>query len=239
MSAARSPTGQLTIASLRRRAAAGLISTTAAVTVLGLAYACAQWVWRQIVSRLRPGAETTPPQASSSFEEWVTSPWGERSVAAASLIITWRVPDPPRGPGARLLRLQRVELATGNPVSRRVALVEELAGMAVRWIVNLLLRPIDRRASARRDTLALEIAELRAQHSDDRKALTRAMMDLYRRRNVNPLDSWGKRLLAHLIVGRLPAVLSPRNQDLPGRIAGTVVIVEPRHAPTDSRRHQR
>jgi membrane protein insertase Oxa1/YidC/SpoIIIJ len=118
-------------------------------------------------------------------------------------------------------------------------LVEELADIAVQWIVNLLLRPIDRNARARRDTLAPEIAELRPQLVNDRQALNRAMMDLYRRNNVSPFDGCTKKLLAHLIVGRLPTILSPRNQNLPELIAGTVLIVEPRHTPTAGRHDQR
>lgn len=221
--------GELVIASVRRRLAAGVISAVLSLApagavvalVLGTSLRSVRWLRRPPLDRM-PRA----PQRlrRSSDRPWPA--WLRIALGAASAAVQVRTRNL-RGPGARLLRLRRVDLVSGGPVTVRSALVSGLFDWAWQAGSKRLLAPLRRRQKARIDALEPELEALRAQHEDDEAAHHRAIAELYARHGINPLMGCLPGLgLACL--RQAPILFSPRRQSLSEHLAGTVVIVEPR-----------
>jgi RDD family len=128
-----------------------------------------------------------------------------------------------RSPGARALGLWRVDARTGGPVSVERAVIRAAVQSALHELNQRVLRPFDQRTAARRNLIDAEVAEARRTHADDVEARRRAMLGVYKRHRMGPAVIWGRALLrvAPLYV---PALWSPRNQTLPDRVAGLVVV---------------
>jgi hypothetical protein len=86
-------------------------------------------------------------------------------------------------------------------------------------------RPFERRLAERLEVVEAELAEVRRIHADDDEARGRASLDVYRRHGMGPVGSFGRALLG-IAPLYLPALWSPRNQTLPDRIAGIVVVID-------------
>ena len=70
--------------------------------------------------------------------------------------------------------------------------------------------------------------ELELEHADDSAALQRALMDLYREHNVNPVIPVGLSILSMAATGAAPLMFSSlRRRSLIDRLAGTAVVIDP------------
>jgi membrane protein insertase Oxa1/YidC/SpoIIIJ len=78
--------------------------------------------------------------------------------------------------------------------------------------------------------LQAELKELRRAHSDDKTAQQETLMQFYEEHKVNPLGSCLPMLMISFVVPGVPALLSPRRQNLPDRLAGIVWVVEDRRS---------
>lgn len=142
----------------------------------------------------RPGIDLRPPV------RWIRAVW-MATVVGAVVGRNWR------GPGGRILQVRRVDARTGGSVTVRSALIAFAATAG--WKRASARFYASRRGSADERLSALQptLKELQQAHRDDPDALNRAMIDLYRTHDVNPLGScrWQ---LPGLLLPQVPALLS-------------------------------
>jgi hypothetical protein len=141
---------------------------------------------------------------------------------AASLPIEIRLRNW-RSPGMRALSLRRADARTGGPVTVRSALVRKGVEMAWRELNRRAQRPFDDRFREDRRLIMADLDEIRRRHADDREARERAMTEVFKRHHVTPWASCGRGLLGGVLL-QLSALCSERNQTLPDRVAGIVVV---------------
>jgi uncharacterized RDD family membrane protein YckC len=216
--------GGLEIGSLQRRALAALIDAALFVPPVMLAGGGGVWLymaWR----RRRSGGDDDDfdfaervPFRRLAEPRWQLAMW----VATAPLDIALRNW---RSPGARAMGLRRVDARTGGPVSVRSALIHKAVEAASRVLNQRAHRPFYRRLTERRDAIQADMREARRAHADDPEARERAVAEVQRRHDIRPWGCCAMGLLG-LLPRYLPALWSPRNQTLPERVAGTIVVVE-------------
>jgi hypothetical protein len=202
----------LHIAPLRRRAAAGSIDSA----VLGLPILAVSIGVQALYHRWR-GGEIEPFRFASS-PHWQAAKRGA-SAAAAVATRNWR------SPGYRILGLRRVEVRTGGPVSVRSSIVECAVSRTLAQLSLQLTQPWQARSRRRFQAIHADIEELRRAHPDDPTAQQRAMAELLKRGDVNPMASCLVPLLPGFAI-KLTALWSPLKQSPGERVAGVVVIVE-------------
>jgi hypothetical protein len=132
-----------------------------------------------------------------------------------------------RGLGARVMRIRRVDVRSGGPVSVRSALIRHFAQTAIGVGLGALGRPMTKRVSNRMQALQPQIRELQRAHAGDKAAEQEALMRFYREHKVNPLRSCGPTLLS-LVAPGLAVLFSPRRQSVPDRLAANIWVMEHR-----------
>lgn len=130
-----------------------------------------------------------------------------------------------RSPGYRAMRLRRVDVGTGGPVSARDALVYHAITTTSSWCGRRLMRPWQARSERRREAVRAELEEIRRAHPDDLEAQRRAMRESFSRHRVRPAASCAPPLVAAVVM-QLPGFFSPRHQTIGERLTGIVVVVE-------------
>jgi hypothetical protein len=204
----------LKVAPLRRRLAAGAIDAVVVVGPIGGALGGAAWL-RTCYRRWRGQDDGAIPELRQDRR------WGTVSAAASAGLQVgarnWR------SPGYRALGLRRVDVRTGGPVTVRSAIIQAAVSDLLSRTIRSLIQPWQARRMERLQAIQAEMKEAQRTHAGDREAQQRALMEIFKRENVNPLTS----CLPAVLVGTLPQVTrvrSPLNQTLPERLAGTVVV---------------
>jgi hypothetical protein len=204
----------LKVAPLRRRLAAGAIDAVVVVGPIGGAVGGAAWL-RTRYRRWRGQDDEAIPELRQDRR------WGTVSAAASAGVQVgarnWR------SPGYRALGLRRVDVRTGGPVTVRSAIIQAAVSDLLSRTIRSLIQPWQARRMERLQAIQAEMKEAQRTHAGDREAQQRALMEIFKRENVNPLTS----CLPAVLVGTLPQVTrvrSPLNQTLPERLAGTVVV---------------
>jgi len=121
--------------------------------------------------------------------------------------------------------LQRVDARTGGPVTIRSVLIRSAVDTASQELNRRVQRPFNERLAERQRAVYAELRALRRTHVDDDEAqLRERIREIYRKHNMKP---WGgcARGLYGLIPRYLPALWSARNQSLPDRLAGIIVVI--------------
>ena len=131
-----------------------------------------------------------------------------------------------RRTGASVMRIRRVDIRTGGPITLRAALIQNLVsqGSSVAW--SKVTRPLTKRSKSRLAEIRPELDELERVHADDPVARQEATMRLYEDHKVNPSASCLATLLSIFVFRTLPVLLSPLRQSLPDRVAGIVVVLD-------------
>jgi hypothetical protein len=203
----------LEIASLRRRGVASVIDLGVFVPPLVLAGLAGFGLYEAFGGDERDGSSYRRALQSQRFQL--------ASVAVSALLgVALRNS---RSPGARVLGLRRADARTGGPVSVRSALGHVAVDTASGRMNRRALRPLRQRAEERLKVIEAELAELRRIHAGDDEALRRAMFDLSKRHRATSAGACGRVLLG-VVPLYLPALWSARNQTLPDRIAGIIVV---------------
>jgi hypothetical protein len=215
------PAADLPIASLRRRTAALLIDAILTGAGLIATDASVNYVYRR-GGRPEDGRTGRGGADDQSFVIWLGA----------------RLPSPPaliplrvglrgfRGPGAWMLRLRRVELATGRPVGANTAIVRELTGSLTVATVDALVTPLALRYSPPRVRSTRRVAD--SGHGANERPLDEPVPDVSEISARKFFVGAGIRGIAQAASMVLPTILSPLNQTIADRTVGTVVIIEPR-----------
>lgn len=218
------------IASLQRRAGATLIDAAAFLTptLLASGGGVALYRWHR---RRRPGAEDADAPDPWDDDRWAGAfrRFGESRrwqfvLEAASLPIEIRLRNW-RSPGMRALGLRRADTRTGGPVTVRSTLIRKAVVLTARELNRIQRRSFDERFRERHRLMKADIDEARRIHAEDREARERAMKEVVKRYGVTPWTACGRALLG-VAPMYLPALWSGRNQTLPDRVAGILVVRE-------------
>ena len=195
----------LEIASLRRRGLALLIDLGVIVPPLAIAGVAAAKLYKALRGR-------DPFASGPTVGSWRR----QLAFVAASAPIEVALRNR-RRPGARVLGLRRVDARTGGPVSVRSAVIHTAVEAAWSVLNRRVRRPFTERVRAAH----AELDEMRRSHGGELEP--RQRMDVYKRHGVRPASSLGRTLL-DMAPPYLAALWSPRNQTLPDRVAGIVVV---------------
>ena len=223
----RADRGGVEIASLRRRAAASLIDAGVILTPILLASGggAALYMWYR---GRRSGPENGDAQdlaldrVPEAFRRFGESRLGQFALEAGSLPIEIRLRNW-RSPGMRALGLRRADARTGGPVTVRSALIHKAVVLTSRGLNRLQRRGFDERFHERHRLMNADLDEARRIHAGDRDARERAMREVIKRYSVTPWPACGRALLG-IVPLYVPALWSARNQTLPDRVAGIVVV---------------
>lgn len=128
------------------------------------------------------------------------------------------------GLGARVMRIRRVDLRSGGPISVRSALIGHFVQAAIGAALAALARPLTKRAYERVQALQPQIKELQRSHAEDKAAQQEALMRFFREQNVSPLRSCGPAMLP-MLAPIMAVLFSRRHQTVPDRLAGIVWII--------------
>jgi uncharacterized RDD family membrane protein YckC len=210
---------RLKIASLRRRALAGLVDVGAFLAVVGIvgaAWATIGPLRRLAETRLRALEDKPADWSGPAFihDRRVRGGLQMLSVVLAIVGRNWR------GPGARTAGIRRVDERTGGPVSVRSAFVRYGIVTAGQWLRKGLLKPLNERVDLRRRALEPQLRELREKYAANPEAMGKEMAGLH---ELSCLPSLGAMLVTSL-AGAVPTLLSPRNQSIADTLAGTIVV---------------
>jgi 60Kd inner membrane protein/RDD family len=207
------PSG-LQVASVWRRLGAGLIDTVVlgvpVVAVSGGAAALYMWWGRRRGRDLGDMPSFTPR--------------GRWNVVILTASAAARVPTRNwRSPGYRALRLRRVGVHTGGPLSARNVLVEQAVAAASGELRRRVMKPWLTRNMRRLEGFQPEMREIQRAHAADREAQQRALKEFYKRKRVHPARSCVPPLVGTAVM-QAPVLWSPLNQTIPQRFAGIVVV---------------
>ena len=198
------------IASLRRRWLASLIDGGAVVAPVVLATGGGVWLYMRYDRQF------------AAFRRFGESRQWAFALQAASLPIEIRLRNW-RSPGMRAMGIHRADARNGGPVTVRSVVVREAVVTTWREVVRRALRPSEERFRERRRLIEEDLEEIRRRHADDRDARDRAMQEVLKRYGVRPWATLSRGLLGFL-PPYLPALWSERNQSLPDRLAGIIVV---------------
>jgi uncharacterized RDD family membrane protein YckC len=215
----------LRIASLRRRALASLIDTVVLLLPVMVVAGGGVWLYMTYVGR-RSDEEDRPLDFAERLPfRRLGEPRGRLAMWAVSAPIeiglrNWR------SPGARAMGLRRVDVRTGGPVSVRSAVMRNAVDTASSELNRWLQRPFNERFAERQRALQTDLSELRQAYPDDDEGELRARTrEVYRRHNLRPWEGCVRGLFG-VVPKYLPALWSARNQTLPERAAGIIVVVD-------------
>jgi hypothetical protein len=116
-----------------------------------------------------------------------------------------------RSPGQRLMGIRPADAHSGGPVSVQSAIVREWSSSTMRMLLTQLVRPLQERGEARSQELQPKLRAIQRQHQDDVETQERALMDVYKEHDINPLRSCLPELLA-AVAPYLPALWTRRHQ---------------------------
>lgn len=224
----------LGIASLQRRLAASLIdgavfvSAIGAFVIAGVSVTLYTRSWR---ARRRGGGRRRANRgarvASAMREPGWSATWRRvfwvLTLLAAVGGRNWR------GPGARLLRIRRVDARTGGPIGIRSALIGFLVTAAWRELNSRFYRlepEEEEDRQARLQALKPELDKLRDSDPAADPDARRQFEEMARANTRNCLGTVARRLPGHFAL-ELPALWSPRHQSISDRLAGIVTVVDP------------
>ena len=216
------------IASLRRRCLASVIDGVVTVTPVVLVAGGGVWLYlwydhRRSGSDAAKGPDISPSDGRmAAFRRFGESRRWQIALSVGAVPIEVRMRNW-RSPGMRLMGLLRADVRTGGPVTVRSLLVRKAVVTAWQQLVRRLLRPSDERFRERAKLMRADLEEARQRHADDPEALDRARREITERQHVRPWISCCHGLLSATPL-YLPALWSDRNQTLPDRLAGIVVI---------------
>jgi uncharacterized RDD family membrane protein YckC len=197
------------VATLPRRALSTVVDGAIMLVVIGAAAGAVGWRSAWSHSDLTRGLERLAKATA----------WPQRGWTFARR--NWR------SPGRRVAGTRRVDARTGGPVTVRAVLVEQLAQAGSKRLTRPLIQHVFQSSRERNEAARLRIDEMRRAHGGDAERVQEETMRIYREENVSCvpalLTTLGTACL-HLV----PALLSPRRQTLIERLAGTVVVKEPR-----------
>jgi hypothetical protein len=128
--------------------------------------------------------------------------------------------------GQRLMRIRRVRLRDGGPVTITSAIVRYMTNGLLRASVNAIHGPKIRRTQHRLDAIRPALDELEREYAGDQAALDREQTAMLNRHEINLLLpvalTWAPRVAFHIL-----CVLVSRNrQGLPDRLAGTAIAIQ-------------
>jgi RDD family len=213
------------IASLRRRSLASLIDTVVLLLPIALAAGGGVWLYMSYLRRRSDEYDSQfdfaerLPFRHLAEPRWRLAMWGA-GLAIEIGLRNWR------SPGARAMGLRSVDARAGGPVTVRGVLMRNAVDTASSELNRLVQRPFQERIAERQRALRAELMEVRRAYGDDGEAELRARVNkAQRRHNLSPWGSCGRGPLG-LLPKYLPALWSARNQTLPDRVAGIVVVVE-------------
>jgi hypothetical protein len=130
------------------------------------------------------------------------------------------------GHKVRGVRVRRVDLRTGGPITLRSALIHYGASAAIDEVTDRVKGEIMSRRGAKIRALYPELDLLRPQYEGDPAGLQRAWKALLREHGLTVFDGV---LLVHSVriaFRLLPVLLTPLHQSLPDLLAGIVTIVD-------------
>jgi hypothetical protein len=217
---------QLPVASLRRRYVAGAIDAASTVGVL-IAAALVGFALRKRLpwpaARLQTRFGLEPPEDGEERKPFeLTKPQLLALMTFTSVLSVWG--RNLRGPGARIMRLRRVEARTGGAIQIRTAIVRNVADAVWRWAINQMFKPLENRSRETREAFSAELSELSQQHADNPEALHQAIAGLHGVRKV-PFKSclW---LIPWSAATEFPRLWSPDRLSVGDQLAGITIIDE-------------
>jgi hypothetical protein len=212
------------VASMRRRALAGLLDLLTILAVF------AAWL-ATVVWRHRRGTHATVPRSAEGSRcrevtEFVQSRRGQRVVWGAFLLLVGIPLRNSRGPGARITGIQIVDVRSGGPVTVRSAVLGAFVDALWRRLIRRLMAPVDARSDAnraRRQALEPQLSELLRPHAGDGAAQMKIREELYKAHDI-PGESQLLWRVASAFLMPLTSLLSPRRQTIRQRLTGTLII---------------
>jgi hypothetical protein len=216
------------VASLSRRLLASLVDGVVTVTPVVLATGGGIWLYlwydrRRSGSNAVKGPNISPGDGpTAAFRRFGESRRWQIALSVGVVPIEVRMRNW-RSPGMRVMGLRRADARTGGPVTVRSLLVRKAVVTAWQDLVRRALRPSDERFRERGKLMRADLEEARQRLADDPEALDRARREITKRYRVTPWIFCSRGLLSSTPL-YLPALWSERNQTLPDRLAGIVVV---------------
>lgn len=216
------------IASLRRRFLASSIDGVVMCGPIMLTLGGGTWL-RLKYHRRRSGSDAMEEPGISpgegrlaAFGRFGESRRWRLALQAASLPIEIRLRNW-RSPGMRITGIRRADARSGGPVTARSVVVREAVVTAWRELIRSIQRPSDERFREHQRLMKADLEEVRRRLGSDPDARDRAVAEVSKRYRVTPWTSCGRGFLGTL-PPYLPALWSERNQSLPDRLAGIIVV---------------
>jgi hypothetical protein len=217
----------LAVASRGQRRLAALVNAgvgIAALVVIGCGAAATAGVRRR-----RHRGSPLDPKSVAAWSDWLTRHRSELAVYSLWCAIAFRNH---RSPGDRLLGLRRVDARSGRAVDIPSALITHVLSSAWTGLANQICEPARKRSHGKMEALQPELQRIQRELSGDARRQQEALMAFYEASDVNPLASCGW-FLPQMLIGMLPRLRLKDGRNMFERLAGTVVIVEPRPGTTD------
>jgi hypothetical protein len=173
--------------------------------------------------------ELTPPAAVAALHRKLGAQkaWTHHYLRSCEAAIEWRSISRrnTRSYGSRRMGIRCVDARTGGSIALRSELLAHVSAAGIRWLAKQPFRGAIARNRATAEELQLEIDRLKEQYASDKHAQQREIMKLNKHLNVSPVRSCAP-AAGPIFAQVLPALLSPRHQSLPDRIAGIVWIID-------------
>jgi 60Kd inner membrane protein len=219
------------VASLRLRLLAGLVDAAvvigamAGLVGLGIAGAVAYARVRGDEDEQEGDEQDEPSDIHCTTRDFRQSPELRAALSGASAGFAvasrnWR------GPGFRVVGLRRVDAQTGGIVSVRSALIGVLFDQAWQAATRPLFGSGAQRQRDRISALGPQLTAVKRKYADDPQARQRAMMELYKTNDVNPVAGCGRQLAGPVVSQLVLALGSRGGRTVRDRITGTGVIVD-------------
>jgi hypothetical protein len=212
------------IASPHRRVLAGVVDATVFLPLLG----GMGWAGFKLYPRYRRWRD---PQSDTSATGWLAKA-GSFKLSRRVQVAMWvggcgaKVAlRNRRSPGWRLLRIRVADAGTGGPVSVRSVLIREAVTAGQNQALKRIRRPAEQRRRQRMEALNAQVDAIRREHARDKAAQERAIMQLFKDNDANPLGSCMPALLGSVAMF-LPALLTPNRQTLPELLAGVIIVMD-------------
>jgi hypothetical protein len=223
----RTPGPPLEPASLRRRAAASLINAAVGLSGLGTAIGVGVGL---VGSLEKLGYDGEIYRRMVANPQRITAPLQSRPVKLALWVLTLVTPlrrVKRRNPGYAMLGLRLLDARGGGRPTRRQMFVRSTAKRLWPVLWRQVL-PMPKISPRDHDQLRSELEAARAWFPDDPEARDHALMQVYKDRQVNPMQSCAPVLarIPLLAAIDLPLFPAPLRQSLPDRLAGTAIMRE-------------
>lgn len=213
------------IASWRRRLLASLVDLIVSVFA-GVALVAGGVAWAFVRARAQSADKTVDADAIERASPWRLSVRQQAILWAASMGLgvlgrNWR------SPGFRLLRLQRVDVRTGGPVTVRTALIVHTCDWAWGAMSRRLIRDPLRRQRERSREHSEALTEIRRKHAGDPQQRQLAVASFLEQHASISLSTCLWPLLPEVLWRVVPALWVRQGRTIRDRVTGTAVVVEP------------